>query len=295
MLQWGHLIHDAWLKDKIFSDLYKKDKVNCNQWQAEITMAYITRSINKEDMDRLSDELLKIKYLEKMVGWPKWKERFLFEHGNFVNKKDAKGSAVSREAAECKNKYKFNCPSWESISWINCNAIPYHDLKTWKQFGENRLKVKWIFCKEDILKVSVLEKDKNFATWSKPEWLNLKEIRCTKKLKWGHYWLGCKKSKKHLPCLHEDWVNANSSATNGVTRGDYCSIWFVEALEDKPTTMLSCKHFFHDKWLKEKIINKWVSPKISFEYLNCSLWNTSIHLDNPELKSIIGKMRKIEI
>lgn len=269
--------------------MFKKDKINCNQWEAEITMAYLTRSINKEDMDKLSDELLKIKYLEKMVGWPKWKERFIFEPGSIVSEKDDKGNAVSTEAAECKANYRFNCPSWKSISWINCNAIPYHDFKTWKQFGEDRLKVKWIFCKWNILEVSVLEKDKNFATWSKPEWLKLKEIRCTKKLKWGHYWLGCNKSKNHLPCLHEDWVKANSSATNGATGGDYCSIWFCEALEDKPTVMLGCKHFFHEVWLREKIINKWAPPKISFQYLNCPSWNTSIHVDHQELKSIIGK------
>ena len=160
---------------------------------------------------------------------------------------------MSKEAAEWKAKYRLKWPKWNTIAWIWWNAIPYHDFKTWEQFGEDQLKIKWIFCKWDILEMSVAAADKNFATCSKPEWLKLKESRWKHKLKWGHYCLGSIKSKNHLPWLNEKWSKLNESITNGTVSTDYWPIWYWEALEDKPVVKLGWNHFFHEDWLTNKL------------------------------------------
>jgi uncharacterized CHY-type Zn-finger protein len=52
----------------------------------------------------------------------------------------------------------------------------------------------------------------------------------------------------------------------------------------------SCKHIFHVSCLSKKILPKWPSPRMTFDFCNCSACKTPINLDHPELTPFLNKI-----
>ena len=63
--------------------------------------------------------------------------------------------------------------------------------------------------------------------------------------------------------------------------------------------MLGCKHIFHVECIKKRVFGKWPSPRITWDFLNCSTCKQEISIQQdhvelyPELKRLLEMKRKV--
>lgn len=70
----------------------------------------------------------------------------------------------------------------------------------------------------------------------------------------------------------------------------------ISGLGDEPSIMLGCKHIFHVECIRKRVFGKWPSPRITWEFLNCSACKTQIVVqpDHIELHTEITKLIKMK-
>lgn len=96
----------------------------------------------------------------------------------------------------------------------------------------------------------------------------------------GHACLGCKEEIQCLPCLNEDCAK-NSKVGLTQNEDDYCNICFTAALKSEPCVQLSsCSHVYHHGCLLQFLKNKWLSPRIVFNFLKCSICKMKMQTKN---------------
>jgi hypothetical protein len=102
-----------------------------------------------------------------------------------------------------------------------------------------------------------------------------------------------------LPCLDKKCIeNLNASLSNDkkmlqdFSDDDYCGICMVAGLGQEPCVKLgNCKHIFHLNCLKRKVEGKWPSPRMTFDFVNCSACKIPITVpDHPELNVFLNKI-----
>jgi len=92
---------------------------------------------------------------------------------------------------------------------------------------------------------------------------------------------------KCLPCIHPDSTKLET------TEDDFCNICWIEDLAAKPCIELeSCGHIFHAECVKKKLETKWVTPYISFKFMDCPLCNK--RMTHPSLLEAITPFVKLE-
>ena len=115
-----------------------------------------------------------------------------------------------------------------------------------------------------------------------------------KKKPCGHRCGGFKDEAKCLPCLHEDCAKAGQEEAkgggglfDGVNADAYCGICFISGLGAEPAIQIGCGHVFHYNCIKNLLEKKWVTPRITFNFLNCPSCKKQIDCKHsPELKRL---------
>ena len=59
---------------------------------------------------------------------------------------------------------------------------------------------------------------------------------------------------------------------------DYCGICMISGLGDEPSIMLGCKHIFHVECIRKRVFGKWPSPRITWDFLDCSACKQVINI-----------------
>jgi len=80
-----------------------------------------------------------------------------------------------------------------------------------------------------------------------------------------------------LPCLEPECiekaskqiVDISQAPIDGQTCSDYCSICFTGGLGQEPSVRLNCRHIFHLGCILKILNNKWLSPRIVFQFTFC--------------------------
>ena len=73
----------------------------------------------------------------------------------------------------------------------------------------------------------------------------------------------------------------------------------ISGLGDEPSIMLGCKHIFHVECIKKRVFGRWPSPRITWDFLNCSACKVEIsiqadHIEiHTELKMLLGMKKKV--
>lgn len=102
---------------------------------------------------------------------------------------------------------------------------------------------------------------------------------CQNILACGHPCRGFFGEEKCLPCLNAncaekareeakhnnmiDWVH------EGIDEDAFCSICWISGLGSEPCIKIGCGHVYHINCIKEILKNKWTTPRVIFNFLNC--------------------------
>merc|ERR1712147_381701 len=63
--------------------------------------------------------------------------------------------------------------------------------------------------------------------------------------------------------------------------------------------MLGCKHIFHVECIRKRVFGRWPSPRITWDFLNCSACKAEISIQNDhvelhtELKKLLDMKKKV--
>jgi len=181
------------------------------------------------------------------------------------------------------------------------------ETKFWKNYEDKRYEIlqekernkklygqKWRYWGKETNIINKSKKSLGYhISWGEENWERLNEFSCQDILEWGHLCNGVKSSKSHMPCLYPDWILKTPDKTFEVN-GDHECLFWTEPLKSRPWVKLDCNHIYDYDCLLKILNNKWVSPQIDFNYLNC-WWSAPISTDNEEIQSIIEEDRKLEV
>ena len=256
------------------------------KWCDEITLPYLYNAFSRQEINEISELLIKHKKEIECVTCGNWNAMFYIEEGipNFLEK-DENGKTVSEEAAIQKSKFRFKCPECRQESCAHCKESPYHSGLTCQQHSRQLKEVRCKYCFELITD----EKLKKRKCCKKKECELIYKDWCKKVLPCGHNWYGSVQSKTCMPCLNEKCVEKNPAKTYSAKGEDFCSQWFSEGLEDKPWVQLQWGHVFHSSCILEKLKMKWSTAYINFEHLNCDIWKAPIECDHISIKKLIDE------
>lgn len=195
--------------------------------------------------------------------------------------------------AEC----RVRCPNCSKIFCSSCNKDPYHLGYTCEEAERYANAATCRFCLEELKQPS---KDKNpafRACCDKEECIKIRDECCDKKLPCGHFCGGFRGEKKCLPCLDKGCIEKyNQTAAvkllEDYSADDTCSICWIAGLGQEACIKLdSCQHIFHVSCIKKKLLPKWPSPRMTFDFCNCSACKTPIKITiHPELSVFLNKV-----
>lgn len=126
--------------------------------------------------------------------------------------------------------------------------------------------------KQDFLSTCMMETHKN---------------ACRKILGCGHICQGFKGESVCPPCMQPHCVARNKNQTSQ----DDCTICYTEHLGAAPIIQLHCGHVYHLHCVKRILENRWVGPRITFNFALCPLCKAQI--DNPGLKDLLDPIKAL--
>lgn len=94
-----------------------------------------------------------------------------------------------------------------------------------------------------------------------------------------------------MHCLEEECIEKlkasghGNELIDGQGVDDYCTICWSSSLGQEPSVRLACRHVFHVECILKILRNKWLSPRIVFQFLNCPQCK-SIKIDAPHCPPI---------
>jgi hypothetical protein len=157
-------------------------------------------------------------------------------------------------------KYRFRCRACNTEFCTGCRKAPYHKGRTCEEKTNGKL------CKYDKREITDRNKGPKENICKYPQCLEIYNSVCRVPLSCGHKCHGVKKHKC-LPCLEKDcpsYVNIfdqNKESKCSVCMNDFALYPLIKS---------HCNHLIHRKCLKELLLKKWTSPRINFNYLNCT-------------------------
>ncbi|KAL4230092.1 hypothetical protein ACF0H5_010477 [Mactra antiquata] len=110
---------------------------------------------------------------------------------------------------------------------------------------------------------------------------------CKKVLHCGHVCGGYKNEKNCLPCLQPECVTEGHQ-----TSQDNCIICYTDMLSAAPAIMIKCGHVFHLHCAKRILQNRWVGPRINFNFTQCPICKSII--EHTELDLLMQPIRQLE-
>jgi E3 ubiquitin-protein ligase MYCBP2 len=218
---------------------------------------------------------------------------------------DNEGKRLSRSAMCHKATNRFRCRMCTIDFCGACREFPYHLGRSCEEVAEDKVAAKCLFC-EALLRrwpddkelhlrsvkalQSQLEREDVDAAWCVEKGdlvavhrfvarvCDAKDCRkrarlsCTRTLECGHHCGGVRGERLCLPCLEEDCRRSSSNQLREEflpSATDLCGICLVEPLRRAPSIRLQCGHVVHLHCAKQKLLQRYPGPPISFGYLNC--------------------------
>jgi E3 ubiquitin-protein ligase MYCBP2 len=130
-------------------------------------------------------------------------------------------------------------------------------------------------------------------------------VACIKKKPCGHRCGGFKDEEKCLPCLNEDCAKKGAEEEerkgeiglfDGVNADTYCTICHISGLGAEPAVQLGCGHIFHFNCVKNLLEKKWVTPRITFNFMNCPSCKKIIDCKHsPVLQELFDKALEVKV
>jgi len=70
----------------------------------------------------------------------------------------------------------------------------------------------------------------------------------------------------------------------------------ISGIGDEPSIILGCKHIFHVECIKKRVFGHWPSPRITWDFLNCSACKQQIDIqeDHRELHTELKKLLEMK-
>lgn len=276
-------------KNKIETELYSS---KCSICSSEIKQEYIKNIIGNAKFHDLESKLLQSQLGNgKKINCTKCKEIFMFEIGNVdYNQKDDKGFKLSAQMCEDFSQNRCKCPYCKVEFCANCKLSPYHRGMSCDEFSKYQSSSKCRFCE---VAININNKGPTDDVCSKSECISVYSTCCKKKLPCDHNCLGHIKETDCIPCLipeckdYYDKYNQNSD--------EFCVICYTESLQAAPIVKTECGHYYHYHCIKTKLENKWVGPKITFNYAQCSQCNSKLNFpNNMDLQKLADESKKLE-
>ena len=196
-------------------------------------------------------------------------------------------------------EFRVRCPNCSNNFCSSCSKEPYHLGYTCEEAERYANASHCRFCLEELKKPSSSRSPAFRACCDSDECVKVRDQCCDKKLACGHWCKGFKDEKVCLPCLDKKCIeNLNATLPNNkkmledFSDDDYCGICMVAGLGQEPCVRLgNCKHIFHLNCLKRKVEGKWPSPRMTFDFVNCSACKIPITVpDHPELNVFLNKI-----
>ena len=132
------------------------------------------------------------------------------------------------------------------------------------------------FCWEKITEPSLSDEAVFADVCRKPECIELMNRSCNKVHQCGHKCRGFRGERQCLPCLEKECIGNHNAIYpdfqmyEDYSAEDYCGICMISGLGDEPSIMLGCKHIFHVECIRKKVFGRWPSPRITWDFLDCS-------------------------
>lgn len=270
------------LESMIQKNLYN---VNCVKCKSAIQPEYIKNIIG---IDRYHDYENKIIQAqlggEKIINCTKCNEKIIFEKGNVnYNEKDGQGNKMSASLCEEYANQRCRCPKCKTEFCVNCQASPYHLAKTCNDHRHYQEAKKCRFCEEAIGKNN---KGPAETCCKNSECIERYNKSCKKKLACGHDCFGHSKEKGCLSCLNSECKGYNDKYNQNSS--EYCVICYTEALGSAPVVKADCGHYYHHHCIEKKLKEKWVGPKITFNYAECPQCKGWLNFpNNSDLQNVV--------
>ncbi|KAG0585408.1 hypothetical protein KC19_2G009400 [Ceratodon purpureus] len=221
---------------------------------------------------------------------------------------DNEGRRLSKSAMCHKATNRFRCRICTTDFCGACMEFPYHLGRSCEEVAEEKIAAKCLFCEallrdarrwsddKDLSLRSVkelqsqLEKEDVDAAWcvekgdlvavhrfvagvcDARDCRKRARLSCTRSLECGHHCGGVRGERLCLPCLEEECRNSSTKQLGREflpAATDLCGICLVEPLQRAPSIRLQCGHVVHLHCAKQKLLQGFPGPAISFGYLNC--------------------------
>lgn len=186
---------------------------------------------------------------------------------------DENGNEISPAAAIHMSIYRVRCSECQNNFCSECRSQPYHLGKNCDEYARHKAVLKCIYCDSEI--AAGANHPKREDVCKAAECSKLVEVACPKKKACGHRCGGFLGEEKCLPCLQENCVKVNDGEERkdgvfeGVNADAYCGICFISGLGAEPAIQIGCGHVFHFNCVKNLLEKKWVTPRITFNFLKC--------------------------
>lgn len=220
---------------------------------------------------------------------------------------DNEGRRLSRSAMCHKSTNRFRCSMCTTDFCGACMEFPYHLGRSCEEVAEEKVAAKCLFCEASLRGTrswydekdlnlrsvkelqSQLEREDVDAAWCVEKGdlvavhrfvagiCEAKDCRkrarfsCTRTLECGHHCGGVRGERICLPCLEEKCKSASKHLGRKFLPAatDLCGICLTEPLQRAPAIRLQCGHVVHLHCAKQKLLQGYPGPAISFGYLNC--------------------------
>ena len=183
------------------------------------------------------------------------------------------GRALSESHARHMVQHRFRCKACSDNFCAGCKAVPYHAGFTCEEFAAHQEAKRCRFCDTVLTPANTSPGgDAGVAgcVCTNDECEERKAGSCGRLLACGHVCCGVRGEEECLPCLEEDCKACDAS------KEDFCNICYAEALGAAPVVRLECGHFFHSACVRQRLLKKWSSSHIAFNFLLCPLCNQDI-------------------
>ena len=276
-----HEICFSCLNRVVTEDLYNSKCLKCS---STIGINYIKEAIGIDRYQEIETIFLSKQFAgNQIIICPNTKcnEKVIFEKGNIdYNLKDNDGKKLSPQLCQEYSNQRCRCPSCKLEFCVSCNSSPYHIGKNCSDFKSYQSAKKCKYCEVEI-------KDNNrglSANVCKSEDCTTRyKTSCTKKLKCGHDCFGHKSESSCSSCLNPECKDFNDKYNQNSE--EYCSICYTESLGSAPVVKTKCGHYYHHHCIISKLKKKFVGPKITFGYAECSQCKNWLEFpNNPDLQ-----------
>jgi len=197
-----------------------------------------------------------------------------------MNAKDDQGNPLTHPAAIHMSLFRVRCTECHNNFCSDCKSQPYHLGKTCEEHARLKVALKCTYCWKEIPNGANHPKREDVCR--DEECSKLVEVACVKKKACGHRCGGFKDEEECLPCLQENCVGnpeeerKDGKVFEGVNADSYCGICHISGLGSEPAVQIGCGHIFHFNCVKNLLEKRWVTPRITFNFMKCPTCKATI-------------------